>query len=64
MPNVNSAAATGLPSATLAEIHDLLTLALDATEKPFGYSDSERDGRSYTRRARARITAILESAAL
>ena len=64
MPNPLSAAAPGLPSATLAEIHDFLTLALDATEKPFGYSDAEREARSYTRRARARITNLLDSHAL
>lgn len=61
MPTPLSVAAPGLPSATLAEIHDLLSLALDATEKPFGYSDPEREARSYTRRARARITVLLDA---
>lgn len=61
MPNPFSAAAPGLPSATLAEVHDLLTLALDATEKEFGYGQTERAVRSYTRRARARITALLDA---
>ncbi|WP_290689412.1 MULTISPECIES: hypothetical protein [unclassified Haematobacter] len=63
MPNVISAAVPGLPSATLAEIHDLLTLALDATEKEFGYTDTEREARSYTRRARARITRLIDARA-
>ncbi|OWJ78552.1 hypothetical protein CDV49_09020 [Haematobacter genomosp. 1] len=60
MPNLTSAAAPGSPSATLAEIHDLLTLALDAGEKEQGYSDTERETRSYTRRARARISRLLD----
>ncbi|OWJ76984.1 hypothetical protein [Haematobacter genomosp. 1] len=64
MPNLISAAVPGLPSATLAEIHDLLTLALDATEKEFGYTDTEREARSYTRRARARITSLLAPRAI
>lgn len=51
----------GLPAATLSEVHDLLTLALDAGEKPQGYSDAEREARSYMRRARARITRILDA---
>lgn len=63
MPTPLSAAALGLPAAALAEIHDLLTLALDATEKPLGYSDPEREARSYTRRARARITTLLDGRA-
>lgn len=64
MPNLISAAAPGLPSATLAEIHDLLTLALDATEREHGYTDTEREARSYTRRARARITSLLGHCAI
>lgn len=61
MPNLVPAAVPGLPSATLAEIHDLLTLALDAGERTMGYSDHEREARSYTRRARARITNLLDA---
>lgn len=41
----------GLPIAKLNEIHDCLTLALDATERPHGYSQPERDARSYVRAA-------------
>lgn len=44
--------------------NDLLTLALDATEKEFGYNQLEREARSYTRRARARITSLLEPRAI
>lgn len=51
MPNPVPAAAPGLPSARLAEIHDCLTLALDATERPSGYSQPEREARSYMRTA-------------
>lgn len=40
-----------LPVARLNEIHDCLTLALDATERPHGYSQSEREARSYVRAA-------------
>lgn len=51
MPNPVPAAAIGLPSARLAEIYDFLTLALDATERPNGYSQPEREARSYVRSA-------------
>lgn len=34
MPNPVPAAAPGLPSAILHEIHDSLVLALDASERP------------------------------
>lgn len=54
----------GLPAATLSEIHDLPTLALDAGERPQGYSDHEREARSYMRRAHARITTLLDGRAL
>lgn len=53
----------GLPTATLSEVHDLLTLALDAGERSHGYSDAEREARSYMRRARARITVLLDGRA-
>lgn len=51
MPNPVPAAAPGLPSARLNEIHDCLALALDATERAAGYSQSEREARSYLRTA-------------
>ncbi len=51
MPNPVPAAAIGLPSARLSEIHDCLTLALDATERHSGYSQPEREARSYMRTA-------------
>lgn len=40
-----------MPAASLHEIHDMLTLALDATERPAGYSQTEREARSYMRSA-------------
>lgn len=40
-----------LPVASLHEIHDMLTLALDATEKRHGYTQAERETRSLIRRA-------------
>ena len=54
---------TGLPAATLHEIHDCLTLALDATERPFGYSQAEREARSYVRNALRRTVKLIEAAA-
>ena len=53
----------GLPAASLAEIHDCLTLALDATERPSGYSQAERESRSYIRSALRRIGSIMEGVA-
>lgn len=49
MSNLVSAAAIGLPPARLAEICDCLTLALDATERRGGYTQPEREARSYVR---------------
>lgn len=40
-----------LPVATLNEIHDSLTLALDATASRVGYTQSEREARSHVRAA-------------
>lgn len=40
-----------LPVARLNEIHDMLTLALDASFNRHGYSQAEREARSYTRAA-------------
>ncbi|WP_417676368.1 hypothetical protein [Pseudodonghicola sp.] len=51
MPNPVPAAAPGLPAARLCEIHDCLTLALDATKRTTAYSQSEREARSYMRAA-------------
>lgn len=42
------AAAPGLPAARLDEIHDCIPLALDATERPSGYSQPITDGRLQT----------------
>lgn len=44
-------AGSGLPAALLHEIADCLTLALDATERRQGYSQPEREARSYIRAA-------------
>ncbi len=41
-----------LPVVSLNVIHDMLTLALDASERPVGYSQAEREARSYIRSAR------------
>ncbi|SDL09296.1 hypothetical protein [Paracoccus chinensis] len=60
MPNPVPAAARGLPFARLLEIHDCLTLALDATERLDGYSQSEREARSYMRTAQRRVGRLLE----
>lgn len=60
MPNPVPAAAPGLPAARLFEIHDCLTLALDATERPSGYSQSEREARSYVRAALRRVGKLME----
>jgi len=54
---------TGLPAATLHEIHDCLTLALDASERPIRYSQSERESRSYVRTALRRVGQLIEVAA-
>lgn len=50
----------GLPSARLFEVHDFLTLALDATERPDGYDRSDREARSYMRSALRRINKLIE----
>lgn len=53
MPRKNcvSAADPGLPAACLDDLQDCLTLALDASERPKGYTRSEREFRSYLRAA-------------
>lgn len=63
MPNPVQAADPGLPSTRLFEIHDCLTLALDATERPSGYSQSEREARSYVRTALHRVGKLMEGVA-
>lgn len=47
----------------LAEVHDCLTLALDASERPSGYSQSEREARSYVRSALRRVGKLMEGVA-
>jgi hypothetical protein len=49
----------GLPGETLFEIRDMLTLALDATEHPRGYSQGERESRSYVRSALRRTEKLM-----
>lgn len=63
MPNLVPAADLGLPSAHLAEIHDCLTLALDATERPSGYTQAEREARSYMHTALRRTCKLMEGRA-
>lgn len=53
----------GLPVASLHEIHDMLILALDATERRTGYSQPEREARSYMRTALRRTVKLMEVAA-
>jgi hypothetical protein len=50
---------TGLPVETLHEIHDCLALALDATESRSGYSQRDREARSYVRIALRRTQKLL-----
>jgi len=49
-----------LPVAKLYEIHDCLTLALDATERPRGYSQPEREARSYMCSALRQVGKLIE----
>ena len=51
-----------LPVARLHEIHDCLTLALDAGERPSGYSTSEREARGHIRAALRQVNRVLEEA--
>lgn len=53
----------GLPVARLHEIHDFLTLALDASENQYSYSQSEREARSYVRSARSHVARLMEGRA-
>lgn len=45
--------------ARLNEIHDCLTLSLDASERLGGYSQTEREARSYIRAALRHVSKIL-----
>lgn len=49
----------GLPGETLSEIRDCLALALSANERPNGYSQSEREARSYVRSALRRMEKLM-----
>ncbi len=55
--------ATGLPISVLNEIHDCLSLALGATERRAGYTQAEREARSYVRTALRRVEKLTEVAA-
>jgi hypothetical protein len=48
-----------MPAASLHEIHDMLTLALDATARPTGYTQPEREARSYVRAALRRTERLM-----
>lgn len=63
MSNLVSAAGIGLPPARLAEIHDCLTLALDVSERRAGYTQPEREARSYVRSALRRVSILMEGRA-
>ncbi len=58
--NPISGHAPGLPVARLHEIHDCLTLALDASENRSGYSQAEREARSYVRAALRHTVKMME----
>lgn len=53
----------GLPRETLNEIPDCLTLALDVSEKPNGYTQQERGTRAYLRAARRYAASLIGGAA-
>lgn len=48
----------GLPVAALYEINDMLMLALDASYRATGYTQSEREARSYVRAALRQVTKL------
>lgn len=50
----------GLPAARLHELHDMLALALDATESPSGYPQPLREARSYMRTALRHTLKLME----
>lgn len=49
----------GLPVEILSEIHDMLILALDASARAAGYSQGEREARSYIRSALRRTEKLM-----
>jgi len=49
----------GLPEETLHDIADCLKLAMDASTKVEGYTQSEREARSYTRAALRDVRRLL-----
>lgn len=53
----------GSPVESLLNIHDSLTLALDASERASGYTQSEREARSYVRSALRRVNKLMEGVA-
>lgn len=53
----------GLPVESLLNIHDCLALALDATERKMGYSQAEREARSYVRTALRQTQRLMEGRA-
>lgn len=63
MPKPVPAAVPGLPSARLHEIHDMLALALDATESRSGYAQPLREARSYMRTALRHTQCLIGGAA-
>ena len=56
---ITSHTAHGLPAARLHEIHDMLALALDATESATGYPQHMREARSYMRAAMRRTEKLM-----
>ena len=59
---IQTNSAQAMPAASLHEIHDMLTLALDATARPSGYSQPEREARSYVRAALRRTERLMGAA--
>lgn len=47
----------------LHEIHDCLTLALDASERRSGYTQPEREARRYVRGALRQVRKLMEGVA-
>ncbi|MCB1391008.1 MAG: hypothetical protein KDK12_17975 [Rhodobacteraceae bacterium] len=57
---ITSHSGEGLPAARLHEIHDMLALALDATESRSGYAQPLREARSYVRTALHHTVKLME----
>lgn len=51
-----------IAQARLADIHDCIALALDASERRDGYTDAEREARSYMRSALRQTVRLMEGA--